>query len=169
MAIHQQKRENLLVQATVYHQRLLLRPQKLFFRQQKVVELFAGCRANKGWSFYFDESPVLQFNSDGQLRRLYIQDDKITVFEGHLLKLSRPQLGGQVRHEPHALTDAQQASLLEQLGILLSQTQQLIHAPNVMEQFAGSHPDQPLHVLEQCRQALKMILPIIRVAHRPNG
>ena len=168
MAIHQQKRENFLLEATAYRVRLLLRPEGLHFRQHKVIELFAGCRANKGWSFYFDESPVVQFNSVGQLRLLYVQDDKITVSAGRLLRLSRTQRGGQVHHEAIPLTDAQQSSLLDHLAELLSQTRQRINAPNVMEYLVGNHPEQPLPILEECRIALERILPVIRVAQRPN-
>lgn len=168
MAIHQQKRENFLLEATAYRERLLLRPEGLHFRQHKVVELFAGCRANQGWSFYFDESPVVQFNSVGQLRRLYVQDDKMTVSAGRLLRLTRTQRGGQVHHEAIPLTDAQQSSLLNQLAVLLNQVQQRINVPNVLEYLVGSHPEQPVPILEECRKALERILPVIRVAQRPN-
>ncbi len=63
------------------------------------LEIFLGIRAGSGWSIYFGEDPVLQFNERGQLRRLYLAGSKYAAAGGKLEKLTRRQLGGRVRLE----------------------------------------------------------------------
>lgn len=116
MAIEQQRRENLLLEATAYTRRALFRIPRAGlcdigelsdqngvlrewlnpFRQSAHWELFVGMRRDDGWSIYFDEQPVLQFNSEDQLRRLYVDNQRFAAMEGLLRSLDRPVRGGQV-------------------------------------------------------------------------
>lgn len=59
-------------------------------------EIFVGIRESGGWSVYFGEDPVLQFNAGGELRRLYLAGCKLAASEEHLLVLNRKRSGGRV-------------------------------------------------------------------------
>ncbi|MCA9183063.1 MAG: hypothetical protein KDA51_16490 [Planctomycetales bacterium] len=116
MAIRQQRRENLLLEATAYTRRALFRipraglcdirelsdPNGVLrewlspFRQSAHWELFVGMRSDDSWSIYFDEQPVLQFNFEDRLRRLYADNQRYAAVEGRLRLLDRPARGGQV-------------------------------------------------------------------------
>ncbi len=132
MAIEQQRRENLLLEATAYTRRALFRlPQAglgdrnelsqrnewlrqwlLPFRQSEQWELLVGMRSDGGWSIYFDEQPVLQFNSNHQLRRLFASNQRYSADQGHLQLLDRPSRGGQVTLGEVKLDSASHQSLL---------------------------------------------------------
>ncbi len=76
--------------ATAYSVRLL------FADNGPTREVFAGKRSQGGWSLYFDEDPVLQFKSDGSLRRLHFHRRNYAAENGQLRLLERAQRGGQV-------------------------------------------------------------------------
>jgi hypothetical protein len=124
MATDPHRRENLLEQATAYRRRLWLRlpvpslwlavPQPNTIASQwcssfsncSAWELFVGCRLNGGWSLYFDIEPVLQFNSLGQLRRLYAGGQRYVADQGRLKLLQQPRLGGRLQfHSIHLEAD----------------------------------------------------------------
>lgn len=160
MAIEQQRRENLLLEATAYTRRALFRiPRAALcdirelsdpsgglrvwlnpFRQSTHWELFVGMRRDDSWSIYFDEQPVLQFNSKDQLRRLYADNQRFAAMEGQLRLLDRPVRGGQVtfaevevdamRHQSvlvacqwflRAAADALQSASIDRVGLIPSE------------------------------------------------
>ncbi len=96
MALHPQKREDLLREAVAYARRLVIRLPS----PEGPYEVFAGCRSGGAWSFYFGESPVMQFNSAGELRRLFIDDRKFVAQAGALVEFQRTaSAGGRVLHQ----------------------------------------------------------------------
>ena len=50
------------------------------------TEVFAGFRGD-AVSFYFDQSTVLQFTSDGELRRAHIRDELLKAEQGRLVAM----------------------------------------------------------------------------------
>ena len=104
MALEEEKRENLLRDAVAYHRRLALQMPILvdpvsMERSRTAVgnmELFAGVRADGSWSLYFDEDPVIQFTSSGELRRLFIDNRKFRCVDDKLWELTRDRRGGRV-------------------------------------------------------------------------
>lgn len=131
MAIHQQRRENLLLEATAYSRRALFRiatplaaaiesaaGESAAGRQDSVAplsdrqawlsawlspcgpsaewELFVGLRADGGWSLYFDEQPVLQFNAADKLRRVFAGGKRYAAEQGRLKLFDRTAMGGHV-------------------------------------------------------------------------
>ncbi|MFO0944137.1 MAG: hypothetical protein U0930_25795 [Pirellulales bacterium] len=122
MAIHEEKRENLMLEATAYSRRLLVRLNAVNFRDQPIRELFAGQRPGKMWSLYFDESPVLQFDSSGAIRRLFVQPQKFVVQHGKLIELLRQSQGGRVDHNSRELEPTEVYALLTELRELIQRT-----------------------------------------------
>jgi hypothetical protein len=90
MAIHRESREDLMREATAYARRLRgTHPQT----KQPVV---VGLRPQGGWSVYFGEDPVYQFNAAGRLRRAHFAERNYAAEEGRLLLLARDRVGGRV-------------------------------------------------------------------------
>jgi hypothetical protein len=122
MAINQQKRDNLLHEATAYSRRILILLHNASFRGITIGELFAGVRPDGRWSLYFDESPVIQFDQQEALRRVYVAEKKLAATDGRLVELFRPHQGGKVQFEPQTLGESDQSRLLSDLKDLLDRT-----------------------------------------------
>lgn len=122
MAIHEEKRENLMLEATAYKRRLLVPLGAVSFREQPKSQLFAGLRPDGQWSLYFDESPVLQFDSSGALRRLFVLPCKFVVQHGRLVELLRESQGGRVVHNSRELEPVEVSRLLSDLRQLVQRT-----------------------------------------------
>ncbi len=82
MAINRQPREDLMREATAYAQRLLL-------SHPGFEPIFVGVRPQGGWSIYFGEDPVFQFNAAQQLRRAHFGDQSYAAEQGRLTQLRR--------------------------------------------------------------------------------
>lgn len=89
MAINHQRREDLMREATAYHRRILL-------RDVERTTIFVGLRSTGGWSIYFEEDPVFQFNAQGKLRRVHFAEQNYGAEGGELRLLQRTQRGGHV-------------------------------------------------------------------------
>ena len=126
MAIHQQKRENLLLEATAYPRRILLQTCGLTFRGEPITALFAGLRASGGWSLYFDESPVIQFNPQGLVRRLFLSSQKFAANGGRLELLQQQSLGGRVQISRELLSEQKQTETLTELSRLIEATRSML-------------------------------------------
>jgi hypothetical protein len=90
MAFHEQPRENLIRDAVAYEKRILL--QVAGFDEL----VFWGQRTHGGWSFYYGEDPVFQFNGSSELRRAFVNGVHYAARDGRLFKLSRETRGGKV-------------------------------------------------------------------------
>jgi len=58
--------------------------------------IFVGNRKQGGWSVYFGEDPVYQFNAQGKLRRAHFEEQNYAASDGKLLLLHRGRSGGHV-------------------------------------------------------------------------
>lgn len=122
MAIHEQKRENLIQEATAYSRRMQINLESVEFQGKKIGQLFAGMRRDGRWSLYFDESPVLQFDQSGRLRRLVILPRKFKAQQGSLVELKRATRGGHVVLETQPTSSEQCRLMLQQLSQLIERT-----------------------------------------------
>jgi hypothetical protein len=127
MAINPQKRDNLLLEATAYSRRIQIVLHNASFRGIKIGELFAGVRPDGRWSLYFDESPVIQFDQQEALRRVYVAEKKLAAADGRLVELTRPHQGGKVQYEPQLLGESNQYQLLSELKELMDRTYQSLN------------------------------------------
>lgn len=105
MAVKPEKREDLLRDAKQFPHRALFhvdwtdRLPVGFAGVRRTADVFVGVRRTDGWSVYFDEDPVLQFNERNELRRLYFQDARYAAATGRLEHLKRQAAGGRVVFE----------------------------------------------------------------------
>ena len=150
MAIDEKKRENLLAEATAYCRRMLVSVSGITFGDQSLEQLFAGVRADGRWSFYFDESPVIQLDSQGRLRRLFLLPHKFAADQGRLVQLERPnQLrrpdqGGRVELDRQPIGKEQVALLFAQLRELFERIRQhFTSSSDVASKLAlGNYPPE---------------------------
>ncbi len=166
MAIDEKKRENLLAEATAYSRRMLVSISGLTFGDQSLEQLFAGVRADGRWSLYFDESPVIQLDSQGRLRRLFLLPEKFAADQGRLVQLNRPGQGGhggRVELERQPISKERQDLLLARLHELIERTHKHLNMSSdiAAKLLLGNYPsedamwfDDLLSVLE--RLAMKM-------------
>ncbi|MCA9133548.1 MAG: hypothetical protein KDA45_10355 [Planctomycetales bacterium] len=167
MAVHPQRREDLLVEATAYRQRLLLRVAVPSSFQQlsgewraewpnpAEFELFAGIRPSGAWSLYFDEQPVLQFNALGQLRRLYARGQRYAAESAHLQRLERKTTGGRVRLAAQPLSVAEEQLLLATCGEFLQGAAGQLAAGRF--RLLGQIPRDEPQLLTKIRQRLDQV------------
>ncbi len=98
------------------------------FQQRAEWELFIGLRADARWSIYFDEQPVLQFNRQNQLRRLFAENQRYAANNGRLYRLERQHLGGQVQLQQVELDEASQGSVLNVCQQFLGEAAQALRS-----------------------------------------
>ncbi len=85
-----------------------------------------GFRPDGGWSIYFDEDPVYQFNSAGQVRRVFIAGQRLEASNGQLLQLNRQTAGGRVELTRVALAVEQQGKVCADLQNALNACSSLV-------------------------------------------
>jgi hypothetical protein len=90
MAIKREPREDLMRDATAYVRRFTIQNPK----EEK--DIFVGMRQHGGWSVYFGEDPVYQFNAHSKLRRAHFQNQNYAASHGKLLLLHRDCKGAHV-------------------------------------------------------------------------
>jgi len=173
MATDPHRRENLLEQATAYRRRLWLRlpvpslwlaelqPNTIAsqwcssFSNCSTWELFVGCRLNGGWSLYFDIEPVLQFNSLGQLRRLYAGGQRYAADNGRLKLMQQPRLGGRIQFNSAYLDTAQMQMTYDSCLLFLEATAALLQG----EQFTvlGQFPQADVSLVADTQRLLEQL------------
>ncbi len=158
MAINRQPREDLMKEATAYDRRVKL-------RDAGAGEIFVGLRAQRGWSIYFGEDPVFQFNTESQLRRVHFNEQNYAAENGKLLLLQRSQVGGHVELMRTFSEAAQQKirrDCLNRLGILLGAIEQ--RSIEVLDQFPADE-----NLLRQVEERLREVVRNYTVATVPHA
>jgi hypothetical protein len=87
MARQSHHREDFLRDATALLPRILLRATI----QGQPCEVFAGFRQPESLAIYFDDDPVYQFNSQGELRRAFVAGSIIKADGGELVAWQRSE------------------------------------------------------------------------------
>ena len=101
MAIEESDREDLMREAIRYRDRVLLTSKSW----GENVELFAGRRVNGEVSVYWTSEEVFQFNSAGELRRLFYYNKRYAAENRKLVELLRESRGGRVHWERVAIAE----------------------------------------------------------------
>ena len=112
MAINRAVREDLMRDATAYTRRLMLRS------AQPDERIFVGLRQQGGWSIYFGEDPVYQFNDQFKVRRVHFANQNYAATDGKLYWLQRNRLGGRVEIQRTYSADAERRMLADCLNRL---------------------------------------------------
>ncbi len=158
MAINRQPREDLMKEATAYDRRLKL-------RDANAGEIFVGMRAQRGWSIYFGEDPVFQFNAESQLRRVHLNNQNYAAENGKLLLLQRSGSGGQVeltRTFSNAAQLAIRRDCLNRLTAVLSEFER--SSLQVLDQFPADSD-----LMRQIEERLRVVVRNYSVAEVPHA
>jgi hypothetical protein len=106
-------REDLLLEATALVERVELTA------ADRVAPIVAGFRSDCSLSIFFGAEPVYQFNSAGELRRAYANDQLLKALQGRLVALRRERHGDEVQLLRHELDAAEQLSFLDEMSARL--------------------------------------------------
>lgn len=135
------------------------------FQEQDEWELFVGLRADERWSIYFNEQPVLQFNRQNQLRRLFAGDTRYAATNGKLYRVERSHLGGQVRLQQVPLDEANQAAILAVCQQFLTEAVQALQSNRARRM--GEFPAGDTAWLPAFKQTLQLVASGFTVAASP--
>lgn len=169
MAIHQHRRENLVAEATAYRRRALLCLPGLKFRGAGIEELFIGQRGSGAWSLYLDETPVLQFNSQGALRRLHIQGQLYVAELGRLVQLKRDSQGGKILSDRIPMEETQQSELLAELSALVGGIVAKMSQELKPSRLKDHYPKMDSEIVASCAAWLNELPSMLNVAVSPNA
>ncbi len=101
MARHEADREDLMAEATALRERVELA------LPDEAEHLVAGFREEGRFSLYFGSDPVFHFDTDGSLRRAFVEGDLYRSQAPTLARLTRTRTGSAVILARHEL-DAQE-------------------------------------------------------------
>lgn len=120
MAIFPEPREDLIAEATAM-------PERGEFRLAPDAPLmFVGFRRSGAASLYFDQDPVLHFNAQQRLRRLFCEGQQWIAQGGHLVRRNRSGPGGRVTNMDLPVSAAEEAAVLDDLSRRLQQCSQVL-------------------------------------------
>lgn len=135
------------------------------FQQRDEWELFIGLRADERWAIYFDEQPVMQFNRQSQLRRLFAGDHRYAANQGRLHRLDRSSLGGQVQFRQLELDDASQRAVLVACQHFLAKAAQALQPGRARRK--GEFPAGETNWLPAFEQNLQFVASGLTIAASP--
>lgn len=163
MALRPENREDLLRDATAFPQRLLfrlLKPTSQETSELLIQEVFVGIKQDQAYSVYLEQEIVLQFDSEGLLRRLFIEDRKFAALNGHLMELIRKS-GDRVRLKQQQLIETDEHALLAKCQAIV---QGLL--PVLASADCQSFPPENTDYLRKIALAkMKAIVAGINIAH----
>ena len=110
-------REDLLRDAVAFTRRVMLSVKEESYN----AELFIGFRDNGCVSFYCDQDPVYQFNSNGELRRAFINAQKLESAECKLVALTRQRNGAKLELLREPLSSEGTLSMLQDIETKLDE------------------------------------------------
>lgn len=162
MAVNPQKREDLLRDARQFPQRVLFHvnwpvaPAANTAVATEQTEVFIGVRSSGGWSIYFGEDPVLQFNERNELRRLYFREVRYAAAAGNLELLKREERGGRVVFERQRLETECERDVLnacqDLMAKMVSYLESYLSATDAGEiAMVGQFPESSVHWLDDVR------------------
>lgn len=105
MAKQEQPREDLVRDATAYDKRAEF--------SVEATTVFFGVRPDGGVSFYVNEDPVFHFNSNGELRRAFVDGDIYKAQAGRIIRLKRDRSQEKPILKSQPLTPEEQKAMLQ--------------------------------------------------------
>jgi hypothetical protein len=160
MARQESEREDILREATALVQRIELR---LPHEPESVV---IGFRRNGCASFFFGGDPVVQFNTAGELRRLFFENELLKA-EGHqLIALHRRRTATETALVRQELSSAKQQEILSAVETRVARLQQSLSGDQF--ELVGEVPANG-SVLPQVLAWLAAHLPPWPIAVAPNA
>jgi hypothetical protein len=166
MAIHEQRREDLLKEATAYRRRVLLscelpatpasaKDASPPVSEQIRQEVFFGIRDSGSWSLYVDQDPVLQFTSQNTLRRLFWKGERYAARNSQLRLLARETAGGKVQFRDECLVHADEQWLIGQCLCVLQAIAEQLRSGRC--RVIGQFPDGESRLLGEMLRLLCLV------------
>ncbi len=160
MARRAHPREDLIRDATALRERVELR----WYDPPQV--LVVGFRSGGAASFFFGEDPAIHFNSEGELRRLYLDGMLYKAEQGRWIQLRRQRKLGQSLLLSQPLNDHEAKMVLERISFDLQLfAERLSCSSTITLRSVPEGADVRGRVAEWLRQRLGQPL---RIASRPH-
>ncbi|MFG0290460.1 MAG: hypothetical protein ACF8CQ_19940 [Rhodopirellula sp. JB044] len=106
-------------------------------------EYVLGWRSPQAVSVFDGVDPVFQFNTSGHLRRVYFEGEKLAANENRLTRLVRAaSTNGQMKLQPHPLSDDEQAKVCQRLAETKSALLHLIQSGSPRVEAVGMEDDE---------------------------
>lgn len=160
MARHEHDREDLLAEATALVERVELAV------AGQAVPVVLGVRRDGCLSVYFGAEPAYHFNSQGELRRAYLDGKLLKAEARRLVALSRVRTAAEVQLVRHELSTEEHAAVLQSLQSRLTNLWSALASGNcrVLRQV----PDD-LPALDRAQQWLEPLMAGIAIAAAPHA
>ncbi|MGE0755478.1 MAG: hypothetical protein AB7F89_12360 [Pirellulaceae bacterium] len=110
MARREQDREDILREATALVERVE------FQLPGSPDPIVVGFRRNGCASFFVGADPVIQFNSHGELRRMYFEGRLVKAMRGQLHRIERVRTEHKVELRSRLLSEAEQDDVRQRVG-----------------------------------------------------
>ena len=169
MAISPERREDLLREAKQYTRRAVFRhSSKQGQGETKTPEttatdwdVFVGLRESGAWALYVGEDPVLQFNPDNELRRLFYEGLRYRAQAGRLVRLAQPQRGGRLQLVEENLSPDDERIIL---STCQASVQSVGEALGKELELLGSSLDDPSEFIDTMGRRMRAVAGEFRVA-----
>lgn len=101
-----------------------------------------GWRNETAVSLFDGADPVFQFNTSGQLRRVYLDGEKLAAHDGRLTQLQKlTGSGARLTFDPHPLSTEQQAAVQQRLAASLHAIHDALSAAETSIETIGMDAD----------------------------
>lgn len=161
MARHEAPREDILAEATALVERVALQ-----MADWPTGPVVIGFRRMGCGSIYFDQDPVYQFNTAGELRRAYLAGLRYKAEGGRLVSLRPERSSSATTLAAHELSPVEQTAALTNLEGHLARLQQRLAEGQY--QVAGQSP-AGVDLVERSRRWLVELPRPVRVAAEPHA
>lgn len=160
MARDESPREDLMLEAVAFVHRIELQP------EPDAAPVVIGFRQDGSASVFFDDDPVVQFNTRRQVRRGYHAGRLIKAEQGRLVALTRVRTETETQLVRHELSDEEANAYLQDLQRRLRQLRELVNQPHCLV-----HRQVPadVDVLDQVRTWLNSLSEPLRIASAPSA
>jgi hypothetical protein len=158
MAREEHERENLLAEATALVQRVQL-------DTPDGHSIVVGFRRDGSASIFFDEEPVYQFNSRGELRRAHLDGALYKAEHGRLVRLLRHRVPGEVQLVRRELSDDETNAFMQDVARRLGALAQTLRDSGY--RLVGCVPAD-VDVLGRALHWLDALPSTIAIAQSPN-
>jgi hypothetical protein len=160
VARHELAREDLLAEAKALVERVEIA------RRAAGEHVVIGFRRDGSASCYFGSDSAFHFNSRGELRRAYLDDELLKAERRRLVALRRRRTGGEVQLLRRELTAEQSRKVLDDLTSLLAE---IAHDLEVRDSHLIGQVPETADVLGRAHTLLKDLAVDLKIAQGPHA
>ena len=142
-------------------------PHRIEFRMTPdEPSIVIGFRTNGAASIYWGQDEHFQFNTAGQLRRAYWQEQLVKADRGKLITMRREQQAGQTVLISRQMEQHETTHLLERIRGVMRRLTEAIASREL--EIVGVVSEENRDVLSDADEWLKKMAGAIAIANRPN-